>query len=276
MRSGREFSHVREVEILSDEEALVRLRGGPDDIVWLPDESLISDGVDVVTDGAEARHGGRGDVLVEFDLHATLISAGSVYGVARVAVGAAEDCPWRWPGQYEDRETGLYYNRFRYYDASRGNYIAQDPVRLLGGLALYGYVRDCTVNIDPFGLAPGGVDFADSPSLYPAADGQSSIVQIPLQGARGRDFTQANIAGGFDSTPNGYTWHHLDDFDPATGMSTMQLVDRDAHASVSHSGSVSQFEQEFGVKYGTPEARAISEENGWQRDGRRKQNGCGG
>ena len=48
VRSGREFSHVREVEILSDEEAFVRLRGGPDDIVWLPDESLISDGVDVV------------------------------------------------------------------------------------------------------------------------------------------------------------------------------------------------------------------------------------
>jgi YD repeat-containing protein len=38
-----------------------------------------------------------------------------VYGVARSDV-AATSCPWRWPGQYEDAETGLYYNRFRYYD----------------------------------------------------------------------------------------------------------------------------------------------------------------
>ena len=198
-----------------------------------------------------------------------------VYGAVRADIGASKDCPWRWPGQYEDSETNLYYNRFRYYDPNRGDYIAQDPIRLLGGHALYRYVRDPTAYIDPFGLAPGGVDFANSPSLYPATDGQSSIVQIPLQGARGRDFTQANIEGGFPSTPSGYTWHHLDDFDPATGMSTMQLVERDAHAGVSHSGSVSQFEKEFGVKYDTAEARAIAEENGWQRDRRRKRNPCG-
>jgi RHS repeat-associated protein len=29
-------------------------------------------------------------------------------------------CPWRWPGQYEDEETGLFYNRFRYYDPAAG------------------------------------------------------------------------------------------------------------------------------------------------------------
>ena len=34
--------------------------------------------------------------------------------------------------QYEDSETGLYYNRFRYYDSSTGNYISQDPIGLAG------------------------------------------------------------------------------------------------------------------------------------------------
>jgi RHS repeat-associated protein len=56
-----------------------------------------------------------------------------VYGVAKVEEGSAADCPWRWPGQYEDEETGLYYNRFRYYDPQRGGYLSQDPIRLGGG-----------------------------------------------------------------------------------------------------------------------------------------------
>ncbi len=62
------------------------------------------------------------------------------------------DCPFRYQGQYEDSETGLYYNRFRYYSPEEGIYISQDPIRLDGGVALYGYVNDLNVYIDPFGL----------------------------------------------------------------------------------------------------------------------------
>ena len=61
-------------------------------------------------------------------------------------------CPWRWPGQYEDAETGLYYNRFRYYDPSAGRYISQDPSGVDGGLNLYAYVSDPLVMVDPLGL----------------------------------------------------------------------------------------------------------------------------
>ncbi len=75
-----------------------------------------------------------------------------VYGVAHVETGAAEDCPWRWPGQYEDEETGLYYNRFRYYDAESGAYISQDPLRLVGGVRLFGYVPDPLIQTDVLGL----------------------------------------------------------------------------------------------------------------------------
>ncbi|SUB89296.1 Cell wall-associated polypeptide CWBP200 [Porphyromonas macacae] len=45
-----------------------------------------------------------------------------------------ENCPFRYQGQYEDEETGLYYNRFRYYDPNAGNYISQDPIGLEGDL----------------------------------------------------------------------------------------------------------------------------------------------
>ncbi|MWP50488.1 RHS repeat-associated core domain-containing protein, partial [Gilliamella sp. Lep-s21] len=32
----------------------------------------------------------------------------------------------------EDVETGLYYNRFRYYNPETGLYISQDPIKLAG------------------------------------------------------------------------------------------------------------------------------------------------
>jgi RHS repeat-associated protein len=66
---------------------------------------------------------------------------------------ALQSCPWRWPGQYEDEETGLYYNQLRYYDAYAGRYISQDPIGLLGGLNLYGYPTDPLEATDPWGLA---------------------------------------------------------------------------------------------------------------------------
>lgn len=77
------------------------------------------------------------------------------YGAVRQGSGNAEACPFRYPGQYEDVETGLYYNRFRYYDPVAGTYISQDPIGLHGNnLNLYGYVANVTGNVDVFGLYP--------------------------------------------------------------------------------------------------------------------------
>ena len=63
------------------------------------------------------------------------------------------DCPFRYQGQYEDEETGLYYNRFRYYDPNTGGYISRDPIRLEGeNPTLYGYVSDTNMWVDILGL----------------------------------------------------------------------------------------------------------------------------
>ena len=62
--------------------------------------------------------------------------------------------PFKYQGQYEDIETGLYYNRFRYYDSCTGNYISQDPIGLAGGNpTLYAYVKATTCYLDIFGWA---------------------------------------------------------------------------------------------------------------------------
>ena len=61
--------------------------------------------------------------------------------------------PFKYQGQYEDVETGLYYNRFRYYEPNTGTYISQDSIGLVGGNpTLYAYVIDTNVWIDEFGL----------------------------------------------------------------------------------------------------------------------------
>lgn len=60
--------------------------------------------------------------------------------------------PLRFQGQYFDSETGLHYNRFRYYDPDCGRFVSQDPIGLAGGENSYQYTRNPVNWIDPLGL----------------------------------------------------------------------------------------------------------------------------
>ncbi|EJO0694275.1 RHS repeat domain-containing protein, partial [Escherichia coli] len=65
--------------------------------------------------------------------------------------------PYRLPGQQYDEESGLDYNRHRYYDPLQGRYITQDPIGLAGGWSLYAYPLNPVNGIDPLGLSPADV-----------------------------------------------------------------------------------------------------------------------
>ena len=89
-----------------------------------------------------------------YDEHGTLVWQADydIYGNLLNLRGNRKFVPFRQLGQYEDEETELYYNRFRYYDPSTGGYISQDPISIQGGINLYRYVHDCNSWADEFGL----------------------------------------------------------------------------------------------------------------------------
>lgn len=67
----------------------------------------------------------------------------------------------RFQGQYHDAETGLHYNRFRYYHPDTGQFIHQDPIGLSGGMNRYQYAPNPVMWVDPLGLCSGVFRSAD-------------------------------------------------------------------------------------------------------------------
>jgi RHS repeat-associated protein len=134
------------------------VRGTPDQpITWVfepesfaPAAKLVgSQQFAIITD-----HLGTPTAMLDADGRTIWSADIGIYGELRHVVGDKQACPFRWPGQYEDEETGLYYNRFRYYDPDAGEYVSQDPIRVEGDNAtLYSYVEDPLFDQDPWGLA---------------------------------------------------------------------------------------------------------------------------
>ncbi|MFD1261759.1 DUF1308 domain-containing protein [Entomomonas asaccharolytica] len=90
--------------------------------------------------------------------------------------------PLRFQGQYHDIETGLYYNRNRYYSPDIGRYITLDPIKLAGGLNSYQYCPNPINWIDPLGLnacPPDSKDSSVTPETKAAVDaGEPELVNI--------------------------------------------------------------------------------------------------
>ncbi|MBC3365929.1 RHS repeat-associated core domain-containing protein, partial [Pseudomonas sp. SWRI154] len=73
--------------------------------------------------------------------------------------------PLRFQGQYHDRESGLHYNRHRYYNPETGRYLTADPSKLKGGLNGYRYTLNPTGWVDPLGLETCPGDGCKKPAV---------------------------------------------------------------------------------------------------------------
>ncbi len=101
-----------------------------------------------------------------------------------------QNYPIRFQGQWFDDETGLSYNRYRYYDAEVGSFISQDPIRLLGGDNFYCYVRNSIGWIDPLGLVNAPSTLPNDAGIYIVRNGNQSYVGQAGMGSGGGTFTQ--------------------------------------------------------------------------------------
>ena len=72
------------------------------------------------------------------------------FGRARLSAGSVST-PFRLTGQQEDAETGLHYNRYRYYDPDTGRFISPDPLGINGNVNLYQFAPNPIGWSDPMG-----------------------------------------------------------------------------------------------------------------------------
>ena len=89
------------------------------------------------------------------DKDGNLVWFGDYYGWGRLKeetkVTDSAYQPFRLQNQYADRETGLHYNFFRYYEPDGGRFVNQDPIGLFGGSNFYAFAPNTTKWIDTLG-----------------------------------------------------------------------------------------------------------------------------
>ena len=85
----------------------------------------------------------------------------------------------RLPGQQYDDESGLHYNRHRYYNPGLGRYITQDPIGLEGGWNLYTYPLNPIAVTDPMGVSPTSFGTLFGPAMEGTFHGVDSVASLP-------------------------------------------------------------------------------------------------
>ena len=135
----------------------------------------------------------------------------SAWGDTETAPEARTTTPLRFPGQYEDEETGLFYNRHRYYDPDATRFISADPLEFEGGANAFRYAPNPIDWMDPLGL----LFSATTVQLGNSMGGQSTfhpgqtphhIVQQGAPGAAGQAILTRNGIGVHDGVNGARLW----------------------------------------------------------------------
>jgi len=101
---------------------------------------------------------GNGNIAVLINAADGTVSANYEYApfgeVVRSTGPLARNNPFRFSTKYQDDESDLLYYGYRYYNASTGRWPNRDPMQEYGGLNLYGFVGNNSINvIDLLGMS---------------------------------------------------------------------------------------------------------------------------
>ena len=129
---------------------------------------------------------------------------------ATVSDGAV---PFRLMGQYADQETGLHYNRHRYYNPLTGRFLTTDPIGFAGQWNLFQYAPNAVGFADPYGLTCGNTGCPNF-AVYALVDnvGTVNYVGITMQDPQvrcnqhnytGKNFDHMEIVANVGTAPNG-------------------------------------------------------------------------
>ena len=134
-------------------------------------------------------------VLIEDDSGKAIWQARlAPYGKAHIQSKAEIEMPLRFPGHYFDPETGLHYNRFRYYSPELGRYLQSDPLGVIGGVNLYAYTRNPLKQVDVRGDHPT----PDQPDPHAQRNGQSPQDGADAEASRPTDRHPTEIIINFN------------------------------------------------------------------------------
>lgn len=92
------------------------------------------------------------------------------FGKATASTGTVTN-PLQFSGREFDQQTGLYFNRARYYDPNAGRFISEDPIAFEGGINFYEYAYNSPTNLrDPSGRSAA--------ATWPLAEGLGGVICV--------------------------------------------------------------------------------------------------
>jgi RHS repeat-associated protein len=122
--------------------------------------------------------------------------------ISEAAYRAGIRNPIRFQGQYFDEDTGLHYNRHRYYDPYSGRFLSKDPIGLGGGFSTHGYAANPTMWVDPLGLkATARISSQSKGGRFSSADAAARAALLRYNDKSIRD--NLEYGGLIYQTPNG-------------------------------------------------------------------------
>jgi RHS repeat-associated protein len=161
--------------------------------------------------------------------------------VDNFAISENELQPIKFQGQSLDTETGLHYNRFRYYDSDVGMFISRDPIGLLGGVNVFAYAPNPIHWIDPWGLSPCHYKEVEKQQLPKQVaesftDGKYKTVELQ------QDMTYYRVYGGNAQANGGFV---------TTNPAVNRIQSKIDSALLPEWGNTRQFEATIVVPKGT-------------------------